>query len=208
MGSTKAYCADPGWLWSAYRCRSLCRVVRALYSWGIERGFAKDNPAIHVSRISSADTVRTVGAVGVGFGSQMRPEIRIACNLGYCTGQRPGDVLEMQLGHIKGDGSMWFSQKLENTCTYLHHRDLAGTLEECRKRRSIYLVSKGTGEPFTVDQFHAMWGRTIAHNPFAPIKQAGFCFHGLRKNAVVALLEAGCTPKGGWRDHWSDHAGG
>ncbi|MEM8648467.1 MAG: hypothetical protein AAGF86_19305, partial [Pseudomonadota bacterium] len=49
------------------------------------------------------------------------------------------------------------------------------------------------GTAFTAQQFQAMWAREMAKKPQEKVRKAGLSFHGLRKNAVVALAEAGCT---------------
>ena len=49
------------------------------------------------------------------------------------------------------------------------------------------------GQPFTTDQFHAAWGRAKKKPEAKPLVEAGVVFHGLRKNATVNLLEAGCS---------------
>ena len=170
-------------------------VIRAVYSWGIERGFARINPAADVSKISTVKPYEPWEQWAWDLVARMRPEIRIACSLGYYTGQRLGDVLRMHRGHIKGNSLSFIQSKTGKVLTIPCHRDLAPTLNECRDRGAIYLVSKSKGAPFNVDQFHAMWGRMMAQEPFAAIKRAGFSFHGLRKNAVCALLEAGCSAK-------------
>ncbi|MEI6534219.1 MAG: hypothetical protein WCN98_02675 [Verrucomicrobiaceae bacterium] len=52
------------------------------------------------------------------------------------------------------------------------------------------ICPKADGEPFTVYQFHARSGRQRRKPGWA---LGGVVFHGLRKNATVMLLEAGCS---------------
>ena len=60
------------------------------------------------------------------------------------------------------------------------------------------------GTPWTKEGFKASWQKAFAEPkqrerdlpapwPLRPIKEAGLVFHGLRKSAVVFLLEAGCS---------------
>ena len=57
----------------------------------------------------------------------------------------------------------------------------------------VICPKNAAGEAFTVDQFHAAWGRAKARPQAKVLVDAGVVFHGLRKNATVNLLEAGCS---------------
>jgi hypothetical protein len=56
-------------------------------------------------------------------------------------------------------------------------------------RRAVTVLSDTRGLPWTVDGFKTSWGKEL--DPMEPLR--GLVFHGLRKSAVVFLLEAGCT---------------
>ncbi|CAA2139627.1 hypothetical protein HYPP_01542 [Hyphomicrobium sp. ghe19] len=68
------------------------------------------------------------------------------------------------------------------------HRALAQILAEV-PRRSIYIATNSHGTPWTQDGFRTSWGRVLERMAL-PERLA---FRGLRKSAVVMLLEAGCT---------------
>jgi integrase len=128
----------------------------------------------------------------------MRRELRIACFLALYTGQRLGDVLRMQLGHIENGRVRVQQSKTGKELVIRLHMALRPVIEECRQTGTIYLVARENGSPFTVDQFHAMWGREMSpkkKRPTARIRREGFVFHGLRKSATCKLLEAGCSAK-------------
>jgi integrase len=66
------------------------------------------------------------------------------------------------------------------------------------------VLTNTRGLPWTQDSFRASWNGTLEApnqkygvlpqpHPLWPIKRAGLVFHGLRKSAVVMLLEVGCT---------------
>jgi len=65
------------------------------------------------------------------------------------------------------------------------HRDLKPILDEIPKR-SITVLTNRAGKPWTSNGFRATWRKD-------PANPEGLVFHGLRKSAVVFLLEAGCT---------------
>ena len=52
---------------------------------------------------------------------------------------------------------------------------------------------KQPGPPWTGDGFRTSWGKELDRDIMLPLREAGLVFHGLRKSAVVFLLEAGCT---------------
>ena len=59
-------------------------------------------------------------------------------------------------------------------------------------RVSVRILTSTRGTPWTQDGFRASWQKALG-GPLAAIRDAGLVFHGLRKSAVVTLLEAGCT---------------
>jgi integrase len=170
------------------------RAIAACFAWGRERGFARDNPAEGIRKLKVGEHQPWTGAA-LALIASMRSEARIACQLGRYTGQRLGDILRMQLGHIQGDLITVRQAKTGKTLQIPLHRELKPIIAECRERGAIYLVSKPNGEAFTVDQFHAMWGREMRKEPQKGIRAGGFVFHGLRKSATVKLAEAGCSEK-------------
>src|SRR5271166_4458305 len=57
----------------------------------------------------------------------------------------------------------------------------------------ILAFTSSLGCPWTSDGFRTSWGKELDREIMSPLRQAGLVFHGLRKSAVVFLLEAGCT---------------
>jgi len=70
------------------------------------------------------------------------------------------------------------------------HRDLRAVLSDVPKRATTILINT-KGLPWTNDGFRASWGKELTRPEMGALK--GLVFHGLRKSAVVFLLEAGCT---------------
>lgn len=176
------------------KANAVIRSIAALYAWGRERGFAKANPAADIKKLKIGEH-RPWPAWAWELVPGLRVELRLACNLALYTGQRLGDVLAMHMGQIR-DGAVTVRQsKTGKTMRIPLHRELMPLIEECRARGSLYLVSRPDGSQFTVDQFHAMWGREMVKTDVKRIRAEGFVFHGLRKSATVKLAEAGCTEK-------------
>ncbi len=176
------------------KANAMVRAIAALYAWGRERGFAKTNPASDITKLKIGEH-KPWPTWAWELVPHLRVELRLACNLALYTGQRLGDVLAMHMGQIR-DGAVTVRQsKTGKTMRVPLHRELMPLIEECRQRGSLYLVSRPDGTQFTVDQFHAMWGREMTKKEVKRIRAEGFVFHGLRKSATIKLVEAGCTEK-------------
>ena len=112
--------------------------------------------------------------------------IRLAVHLLYYTAQRIGDVVKMRWTAIEDGSLSVHQQKTRKDLRIAIHPELARELAgRSRDLRPILLNSDG--EPFLTARLrHAIqkWASDRGH-AVVP--------HGLRKNAVIALLEAGCT---------------
>jgi integrase len=67
------------------------------------------------------------------------------------------------------------------------HRDLKAVLDKIPKR-AVTILTSSEGTPWQ-GGFQAVWRKRRPKT----VAKAGLVFHGLRKSAVVTLLEAGCT---------------
>lgn len=111
---------------------------------------------------------------------------RLAIALLYYTGQRIGDVVAFRWNWII-DGRLKFTQQKTGKAMDIQiHRDLWAELERT-PRRGLTIIASYEGQPMTpqvirreIKAFGELHGETVVP-------------HGLRKNAVIALLEAGCS---------------
>lgn len=113
-------------------------------------------------------------------------QLRLVINLLYYTGQRIGDVLKMRWTDILEGEIHVIQQKTGKEVNPPLHRDLAAVLARTPKR-GFTIIATEQGMPvkmaFIRDRIKAFtksYGKECVP-------------HGLRKNAVIALLEAGCT---------------
>jgi integrase len=111
---------------------------------------------------------------------------RLAVHLLYFTGQRIGDVMAMRWSDVK-DGLVYVvQQKTGKKLKISIHRELKACLDRTPKR-GVTIITAETGKPMTPQVVRR------------ELKALGASFglelvpHGLRKNAVNSLLEAGCT---------------
>lgn len=176
------------------KANSTIKAFGALYAWGAELGYNKTNPAHLVSTLEGGEYEPWPEWAWTIAMESFRDDLRTACAIGLYTGQRIGDVLRMQLGHIKDNAIEVRQEKVKgNWMTIPLHSELRPLVARVRSRGHVFLVSKDNGAPFTDDQFHAAWGREMDKEPQGQVRQSGLVFHGLRKNAAVKLAEAGCT---------------
>jgi len=110
--------------------------------------------------------------------------VRLAVHLLYFTGQRIGDALKMRWSDIRGDKIPLVQEKTGKTLLIHVHRDLAAELAQTAKR-GLTIVAQPNGKPYAIGTI-----REAIQAWAAPAKVVP---HGLRKNAVIALLEAWAT---------------
>lgn len=115
-----------------------------------------------------------------------KPRVKLAVHLLYFTAQRIGDVCKMTWNDVR-DGMVSVKQdKTDKALTIKLHSKLRELLAATPKRGITILTTEDGRRPSTT---------TIREElkSFAADYGAKIVPHGLRKNAVIALLEAGCT---------------
>jgi integrase len=114
-----------------------------------------------------------------------------ATALALYTGQRQGDVLEMTWTAVRGGLIEVRQEKTGKHLTIPAHQNLLAVLAKV-PRNSVRILTSTRGTPWTKDGFRASWQKALM-GPLTPVREASLVFHGLRKSAVVTLLEAGCS---------------
>lgn len=165
----------------------LVRVLSTVISWGIPRGYRRDNPCAHVRKLKLGEGSRPWPWPAIErVRAEAPPELWQAAALALYTGQRQRDVLAMTWTDVKDGVVSVLQSKTGIRLTIPIHRDLAAVLAGI-DRRAVQVLTSSRGQTWTQDGFRASWS--------AATKRLGLdlVFHGLRKSAVVMLLEAGCT---------------
>jgi integrase len=171
---------------------NLMRVLRSMLAWSVPRGWRGDVPF---------DGVRLLTG-GAGYAPwpwdvieaarvELRPDLWWAVALALYTGQRLSDVLQMRWNAINAAGLLAVKQgKTGKDLLIPLHRDLRSVIETI-PRKALTILTSAEGRPWGADGngFQTTWHK---HKP-AAVRERGLVFHGLRKSAVVTLLEAGCT---------------
>jgi hypothetical protein len=184
----------------------LVRSLSAMLSWGVPRGWRSDNPALHVPKFRGGEGyVAWPWRAIEHYRKHGKPHLWWVAAHALYTGQRQGDVLAMLKGHVR-DGEIRVVQEKTGKPLWIPlHRDLRAVQEEMRLHHaaerdrkgervvSTQLLINSRGGAWSEDGFRASWTSDMSQRIFAPMRKHRLVFHGLRKSAVVCLLESGCT---------------
>lgn len=182
------------------KANAYVKSIAALYSWGCEAGFAKVNPAANISKLRIGEHPPWPLWAWEAALAYFRLDIRRCCIMGRYTGQRLGDVLPMNLADVEAidgvTGIHLVQQKTGKRLFVPLPAPARAIVAEAKAEGRFLLCPKMDGNPWTVDQFHAAWGREMKRSPeLAAIRAAGLSFHGLRKAFVVERTELGHSAK-------------
>lgn len=163
-------------------------VLRNLFAYASKREWVKVNPTAGIDKSEEADQEHEPWPDDLLAKALLDPAVSLPVALLYYTAQRIGDVCKMRWSDIrdgyleviqeKGQGEVELDIKL--------HRDLLTVLENT-PRRAETILANPAGKPLRRSTLRIQlqnWARKQGH-AIVP--------HGLRKNAVIALLEASCT---------------
>lgn len=172
--------------WGAGSRNMFIAAIGAVYQWARQRGRTERNP--------TKDFVRAKGGQHepwpeVVLEAALRSDddfVRLAVHLLYFTGQRISDVCVMRWNDIR-DGILTVTQrKTRKTLEIPVARELQTELERTPKR-SLTILTGRQGRPISPDRARAILQAFTTTHGVQTVP------HGLRKNAVIALLEFGCT---------------
>jgi integrase len=170
---------------------SLLRAVNALYKWGRTRGHVENNPCRDVLELRVGEHQPWPEHVVEAALAAENDRVRLAVHLLLYTGQRIGDVVKMKWTDVTtaADGIRRIAVEQEKTGRQLiipAHSALQRELD--RHPRSLgYIIAGVQGRPLAQKTLRSDL-QAFAANAGAKVVP-----HGLRKNAVNALLEAGCS---------------
>ena len=161
--------------------------------YGVLHSFAQvmdvlehDSPTKHVPKLDTgAHEPWPEAALYAGLEAE-HERTRLAISLLYYTGARIGDMVAFRWSDIRGGTLFYTQQKTGKAMEVPLHRDLAALLDATPKR-GINIVTSYEGRPMTPQVIR----REL--KGFAKAQGIERVPHGLRKNAVIALLEAGGT---------------
>lgn len=165
---------------------NLIRCLSSMLAWSVPRGWRSDNPCREIKPLKGGEAYEPwPWQVIQQAKAELRADLWWAVALALYTGQRLGDVLAMRWSHIAAGRISVVQEKTGKRLLIPIHRDLASVLEKI-PRRAVTILTNTDGQPWQ-GGFQATWRRN------RPECAQGLVFHGLRKSAVVTLLEAGCS---------------
>jgi hypothetical protein len=171
---------------------ALIRTLSSLISWSVPRSYRADNPCQYVRKLSTGEGWAPWPWEMIELVRREAPAwLWRAVALAVYTGQRQGDLLDMNWTAIRGGMIEVRQEKTGKHLVIPAHHQLLAVLAEV-PRSSVRILTSTRGTPWTKDGFRASWQKALM-GPLQPIREAGLVFHGLRKSSVVTLLEAGCS---------------
>jgi hypothetical protein len=166
---------------------NLLRCLSSMLGWSVPRGYREDNPCREIKPLKGGDGYQPwPWPVIEAAEKELRPDLWWTVGLALYSGQRQGDALAMRWDHIAGNLLLVKQEKTSKRLAIPLHRNLKAILEKI-PRRAVTILTNTDGVPWTKDGFKSTWAKN------KPAAAKGLVFHGLRKSAVVTLLEAGCT---------------
>jgi integrase len=162
------------------------RALGALFAWASrpEYGYVPTNPAARIATFKTKPHEQWPVELLEEALSDTAVQLPVA--LLYFTGQRIGDVVKMRWNDVEGGGIRVFAQKTKSKLWISLSSELAELLDAAPKT-STHILTNAYGRP---DSSQALRHRLQA---WAKARGHKVVPHGLRKNAVSALLEAGCS---------------
>ena len=161
-------------------------VLGAVYAWGRSRELTKADPAKGVEGFAASDYEPWPADLLRQGLTASNERIRLLVSLLYYTGQRIGDVTRMRWSDIRGGAILVEQDKTGKQLEIALHPDLLLVLG-ARPNADRALLARADGGTFSKAYLGSVlkeWTRARGANVVA---------HGLRKNAVNALIEAGCS---------------
>lgn len=147
------------------------------------------NPTVGVSRLHKATKEHPPWPDGVlaAFDAAAPRHLRLGVMLLLYTGQRRSDVVQMRWSQFDGDTIEVVQQKTGEPVTIPCHKRLRAILSTL-PRYSEFILTGERGAPYKAASLAAMVRKQLH-----AIGIHGYSVHGLRKNAAVALSQAGCS---------------
>lgn len=158
----------------------------ALFAWGANREYLAANPCDGIEQFPGGEHQPWPAHVLKAALAAEDDTVRLLANLLYYTAQRLGDVLALAWTDIASGRLIMRQRKTGKAVDIPLHRALQVEMAT-RRRIGVLVCVDASGRPIRDDAARK------ALKAFAADLGYDCVPHGLRKNAVIALLEAGCS---------------
>ncbi|EQB06194.1 site-specific integrase [Sphingobium baderi] len=164
----------------------LLAITRAMFKWGRTRGHVTNNPCADVEPFETGEHQPWPESLVRDALAADDDRVRLGVHLLYYTAQRIGDVVQMQFGQISDNVICVRQQKTGKELFIPVHKEL---------RREIARTGRQIGPIVVGAQGTGIMANALRREiqAWAQKRQQKIVPHGLRKNAINALLEVGCT---------------
>ena len=161
-------------------------VLRNLFAHAEQREWVSINPTKDVALLESADAEHEPWPEQLVAAALADPEVSLPVGLLYYSAQRIGDVCKLKWSNLSDDGYLFLTQeKTDKSLDIRVHAALARMLAATPRDAETILHYRGKPvRKATLRTRLQAW---------AERQGCKVVPHGLRKNAVNALLEAGCS---------------
>ena len=161
------------------------RTLGSLYSWGRKRGYVENKPVENVELFDQGEHEPWEDWLTKEALASDDPTVRLAVGLLYYTAQRIGDVTRMRWTDVREGVIEIRQQKTKADMAIPIHSALQAILDETPKSAFTILVRDGAPwKPALLRRYLQRWAKERGVHVVA---------HGLRKSAINALIEAGCS---------------
>lgn len=162
------------------------RSLSALFAWAAHKGrkHVPENPAADIELFDEGE--HEPWPEWLVEDALQDESVRAVVGLLYFTGQRIGDVLRLRWSDVRLGSISLVQEKTGKDLTIPIAAELHAILNEL-PRRGLTILAKSTGSPYSYNGIRPRLKAWIRERGREDV------IHGLRKNAVNALLEAECS---------------
>lgn len=166
-----------------------------LMAWGASRGYCKTNVVEMTEKIPGGEPWVPWPNWAFEILLEHAPfHMQMIAMSAFFTGQRQGDVLAMTKPKAGENTIAVRAQKTGNTVWIPIHFAYQKWIDRVPTSDSVMLHAGARATSYkSPDGFRTEWQKLMAKDAFKPFRENRIVFHGLRKNAVINLLEVGCT---------------
>lgn len=169
-------------------------VLKLVFDLAMERDLIKINPAAGVRRVpgyTSTPHEQWADHQISAFLEGASPYLRRAITVLLYTGLRCSDACALRRADIKDGSIPLVTAKTKKPIVVALHADLEAELARPLPVESIYLISGSRGQQMNRHSLYSAAKRAYAGLDIGQMPP----LHGLRRNAVAALVESDCSPR-------------